>query len=102
MSQRPENGNGELLGIRGLDIERIGAVAGRQAIAYFSDPENLAGLSGSVLLLLAVFRGRGPRLIPALIVSGMGQAGGRMAYRSYKNLELLAQAASGPASLEGS
>lgn len=78
-----------------LDAEQVAARIARLTVAYFSEPENVAGLSGSLLLLLAIFRGRHAPFPAMLIVSCMGQAGGRMAYRSYKNLEILAQAASG-------
>lgn len=76
-----------------LDAGDLSAAVARGLVGYFSEPENLAGISGSVLLLLIVSRGRHMPLIPALMVSGMGQLGGRMAYRSYRNLEIIAQAA---------
>ena len=76
-----------------LDPERVGAALAKQAAAFVREPENLAGFSGELLLPLIVFRGCRPPLVPFLAVALMGYAGGRMAWRSYKNLEVIAQAA---------
>lgn len=88
------------LQLQGFDPERIGGVMARTAAAYFRDPENIAGFSGSVLLLVLVSRGRRIPLVPALMISAMGQGAGRMAWRSYKNLEIIAQAHQPPAAVD--
>ena len=76
-----------------FDAEKFGAGVARQAAAAIRNPEFMAGLSGEVLLPLIVFRGRKVPLVPFFVVALMGFAGGRMAYRSYRNLEILASAA---------
>lgn len=79
-----------------LDPERIGSAVGRAAAAYVREPENIAAFSGSVLLLALVSRGRRMPLLPALMISLMGNRAGVMAWRSYKNLETIAQAQQPP------
>lgn len=60
-------------------------------VRFYAEPENLAGLSGAMLLPLTVFRGRVP-FLPFAIVALIGWAGGRMAWRACENLDIIAQA----------
>lgn len=86
--------NGRPAMLPGLDPEKIGGAVARAAAAYVRDPENLAGFSGSVLLPVLVISRGGRRLpfLPWLMLALMGDAAGRLAWRSYKNLEIIAQA----------
>jgi hypothetical protein len=68
-------------------------LAGRSALASFRKPENVAGLAGSVLLPLIVFRHRRPPFIPWLIVALAGDQMFRMGYRAQRNLQAIADAA---------
>ena len=77
-----------------IDAGEIGARIGRAAAAYVRQPATVAGLSGNILRPLIVFRGRKVPFVPYFIVALMGEAGGRMAWRSYKNLETIARTAS--------
>lgn len=80
-----------------LDIhpEDLAAKIARGVTAHLRDPENLAGLSGAVLMPLIVFRGRRVPFIPLFLVSLMGEQAGRLAYRSSEHLRVIAQAATG-------
>lgn len=81
--------------IRFGNAEELAGDIGRSAVRYLRDPENLAALSGATLLPLIVFRGRRVPFLPLFLVALMGEQGGRVAYRSARNLEVIAQAASG-------
>ena len=78
-----------------LDPQDLAATGARAAVRFFSDPENLAAVSGATLLPLAFMAmTRKPLpLVPWLILALMGEAMGIMGYRSYKNLEIIAAAA---------
>jgi hypothetical protein len=85
--------SGLVLELEKLDAGEIGANIGRAVAGHLRQPENLAGLAGSVLLPMMVFRGaRVP--VPLLFLTCLaGEAAGRMAYRASRNLEILARAA---------
>ena len=93
---------GHLLHLRvpRLDPERIGGAVARGAVRLARDPEFLAAAAGGTLLPLIVFRGRRPPLIPWLIIALLGEQAGLMAWRSYTNLQVIAQAAAGQRSEE--
>lgn len=78
-----------------LDPQDLAATTARAAVRFFSDPENLAAVSGATLLpLMVMVVARKPLpLMPWLILALMGEGIGIMAYRSYKNLEIIAAAA---------
>ena len=75
-----------------LDPEKVGAALARGAAGFLADPENLAAVAGATLLPLIVFRHR-PPLLPWLAVALLGDRAGRMAWRTYANLDTLAKAA---------
>ena len=79
-----------------FDPEEIGGFIAQKTVRLFSDPANLAQFSGGVILPVMIARGRPVPFIPFMILSLIGQAAGRMAWQSYKNLETIAQAASRP------
>lgn len=87
----------------GLDssAEDLVAKIASSAVRMLRSPENLAGLSGSLLLPLVVFRGRRPPLLPWLVVALMGEYGGRMAWRASQDLRVIAQAAQETAMFPG-
>ena len=76
-----------------LDAGDIGSVVAQKMVEILREPENRAYLAGSVLVPLMVFRGKNVPLIPFMVVGFIGAHASRMAYRSYKNLEIIAQAA---------
>lgn len=76
-----------------LSLEQAGALAGRIMADTVSNPELRAGFCGAVLLPLLVGHSRRIPFVPLLILSLMGEAAGIMVWRSYKNLEVIAQAA---------
>jgi hypothetical protein len=78
-----------------LRAEELAGMAAQSAVRFFREPENLAGLSGAVLLPLLVFRGKRVPFLPFFLVSLMGEQAGVMAYKSYRNLEVIAQASAG-------
>lgn len=78
-----------------LDTGELAAQIGRSVAQAFSDPEKLSGMAGALLLPLIVARGRHLRFAPLFLLALMGERAGLLAYRSYKNLEVIAQAASG-------
>ena len=73
----------------------LASTAARAAVRFFSDPENLAAVSGATLLpLMVMAMARKPLpFLPWLVLALMGEGMGIMAYRSYKNLEIIAAAA---------
>lgn len=75
-----------------LDAEKIGAALAHEAAAFLRDPENLAAVAGATLLPVIVFRHR-PPLLPWLAMALIGDRAGRMAWRTYANIETLARAA---------
>lgn len=89
-----------LFGLTGNAEDLAGKIAG-SVVRTFRSPENLAGLSGSLLLPLIVFRGRRPPLLPWLAVAIMGEYGGRMAWRAGQDLRTIARAAEANAMFPG-
>ena len=83
----------ELTDLLGEAAAHTCELVGRSALAWVRRPENLAGLTGAVLLPPLVFRGRRPPLIPWLIVSLAGDQMFRMGYRAQRNLQAIADAA---------
>lgn len=80
------------------DPADLASLAARGAVRFFSDPENLAGVTGATLLPLAfMVAARKPLpFLPWLMLALMGEGMGVMAWRSYKNLEIIAAAAAKP------
>lgn len=80
-----------------LDIhpEDLAEKMARGLVQFYREPENLAALSGGILLPLIVFRGRRVPFLPVFVVAMMGVQGGKMAYRASENLRVIAQAAAG-------
>lgn len=81
--------------------EEIAGKIGRNLVRTFREPENLAALSGALVLPLVVFRGRRVPFIPFMIISLIGECGGRLAYRASRDLRTLAAAAEDGAMFPG-
>jgi hypothetical protein len=77
------------------NAEELAGNISQSVVRHLRDPENVAALSGAILMPLIVFRGRRVPFLPLFLVSLMGEQAGRMVYRSSENLRIIAQAAMG-------
>lgn len=81
-----------------LDIhpEELAEKVARTAITHLRNPENVAAISGALLLPLIVFRGRRVPFLPFAVVSMIGGQGGRMAWRASRDLRTIAESTALP------
>lgn len=101
MAKVEDRGDGVLLLSLDSSAEDLASKIASNVVRTFRSPENLAALSGSLLLPLIVFRGRRPPLLPWLAVALMGEYGGRMAWRAAQDLRTIARAAEANAMFPG-
>lgn len=78
-----------------LDIhpEELAEKWARSMVTQLRNPENVAAISGAILLPLIVFRGRRVPFLPFAIISMIGGQGARMAWRASQDLRTIARAA---------